>query len=624
MRMTIGALVSVYAALSGVLFAQPLTSTEFTFQGQLKQNGAPVTGQADFQFLLFNAASGGGQVGSTIGRSFVDVVNGLFTVQLDFGAVAFDGGARWLDIRVEFPSGAGNWTKLRPLQPVTATPYALQTRGLFCDEAGDVGVGTTTPAAKLHVAAGDFRVDGDIHLYDDDVVAMESRTALAGKALEFRNTSTNGRVAEIGTSGSDGAGFFVLRNRAGVTTTVEIDGDGDDTTNDTATGLVRIGSTGGGPGGELAIRNDDGLTRIQAFGGASGDGGTLQLFNGAGAGTLFFDAHDSSDGTIRLQDAGGNTGILLRADYAASVAGEISLFNDNGIETVELAAAEGSTDNGGQITLRKADGTRTIQVDAEYGTDGGGYVEIVGGTTEPTVYIEGGGAGRNDAALRVHNSRPDQGMAAYITSSSTFATMHIQNDGPGETLWLHNGGGGDILVARDDTRWQFWVDGDGITNSRVLRIHGGADLSEGFDVRQLNADSNGEEGAPADRRPQPGMVVSIDPENPGKLAVSSESYDRRVAGIISGAGGVNPGMLMGQSDADADGAHPVALTGRVYCLCDASNGAIEPGDMLTTSDVPGHAMKVMDFDKAQGAIIGKAMTSLSDGQGLVLVLVSLQ
>jgi len=97
-----------------------------------------------------------------------------------------------------------------------------------------------------------------------------------------------------------------------------------------------------------------------------------------------------------------------------------------------------------------------------------------------------------------------------------------------------------------------------------------------------------------------------------------------VAGIISGAGGVRTGLLMGQRDSLADGAYPIALTGRVYCRMDASNGSIEPGDLITTADTPGHGMKVTDHDRARGAIIGKAMTRLDEGQGLVLVLVSLQ
>jgi hypothetical protein len=117
------------------------------------------------------------------------------------------------------------------------------------------------------------------------------------------------------------------------------------------------------------------------------------------------------------------------------------------------------------------------------------------------------------------------------------------------------------------------------------------------------------------------MVVCIDPNNPGSLVVSTRTYDRTVAGIVSGAGGVKPGMLMGQKGSMADGATAVALSGRVWAWCDISNGPIQPGDLLTTSNTPGYAMKVSDYDKARGAIIGKAMSLLEEGTGLVLVLV---
>jgi hypothetical protein len=119
------------------------------------------------------------------------------------------------------------------------------------------------------------------------------------------------------------------------------------------------------------------------------------------------------------------------------------------------------------------------------------------------------------------------------------------------------------------------------------------------------------------------MVVSIDEMHPGELEICTCAYDKKVVGVISGAGGIQPGMLMGQSGSIADGSVPIALTGRVYCLVDASHGEIVPGDLLTTSDTPGHAMKVRDYGRAQGAIIGKAMSSLKQGQGLVLVLVTL-
>jgi hypothetical protein len=76
--------------------------------------------------------------------------------------------------------------------------------------------------------------------------------------------------------------------------------------------------------------------------------------------------------------------------------------------------------------------------------------------------------------------------------------------------------------------------------------------------------------------------------------------------------------------APSEKSQPVALSGRVWVYCDATGNSIEPGDLLTTSNVPGHAMKVRNYSRAQGAIIGKAMTGLKSGKGLVLVLVSLQ
>jgi hypothetical protein len=81
---------------------------------------------------------------------------------------------------------------------------------------------------------------------------------------------------------------------------------------------------------------------------------------------------------------------------------------------------------------------------------------------------------------------------------------------------------------------------------------------------------------------------------------------------------------MGQIGSVADGAHPVALSGRVYCLVDAGYGAIKPGDLITTSNTPGHGMIATDYDRARAAVIGKAMSSLDEGKGLVLVLVNLQ
>ena len=106
-----------------------------------------------------------------------------------------------------------------------------------------------------------------------------------------------------------------------------------------------------------------------------------------------------------------------------------------------------------------------------------------------------------------------------------------------------------------------------------------------------------------------GSVVVIDEKHPGRLKRSTNAYDRRVAGIVSGANGVNPGIALHQ-DGVMEGGQDVALSGRVYVEADASTGAIEPGDLLTTSHRPGHAMKVTDHARAQGAVIGKAMSPL--------------
>lgn len=144
---------------------------------------------------------------------------------------------------------------------------------------------------------------------------------------------------------------------------------------------------------------------------------------------------------------------------------------------------------------------------------------------------------------------------------------------------------------------------------KSLTIRGGADLAEPF--------------ALSERDVPVGSVVSIDPAHPGKLKKSATAYDRKVAGIVSGANGIHPGISMIQEDALEAGEN-VALSGRVYVRADTSAGAIEPGDFLTTSGHPGQAMKASDHERSQGAILGKAMTALANGDGLVLVLVTLQ
>ena len=153
-------------------------------------------------------------------------------------------------------------------------------------------------------------------------------------------------------------------------------------------------------------------------------------------------------------------------------------------------------------------------------------------------------------------------------------------------------------------------DFEGRVRVHVLQISGGSDLAERFAVS-------------GDETIEPGTVMVIDPDNPGHLMPSNSAYDRKVAGVVSGAGDVQPGLTLHQEGV-LEGDTVVAIAGRVYVMADASNGAIAPGDLLTTSNTPGHVMKATDLDLAQGAIIGKAMTELESGTGLVLLLVNLQ
>lgn len=135
-----------------------------------------------------------------------------------------------------------------------------------------------------------------------------------------------------------------------------------------------------------------------------------------------------------------------------------------------------------------------------------------------------------------------------------------------------------------------------------------ADCAEDFDI--VDAESI-----------DPGAVMVLSPE--GGLQLSDRAYDKRVAGVISGAGDYQPGLILDKRPT-GNPRKPVALMGKVFCKVDARYGAIEVGDLLTTSDTPGHAMKASDPGKAFGSVLGKALRAWSQGEGLIPILVTLQ
>ena len=105
--------------------------------------------------------------------------------------------------------------------------------------------------------------------------------------------------------------------------------------------------------------------------------------------------------------------------------------------------------------------------------------------------------------------------------------------------------------------------------------------------------------------------------------MSNQAYDRRVAGVVSGAGNYKPAVILDRH-ATKTPRRPLALMGKVYCRVDASESPIAIGDLLTTSATPGHAMKAENPALAFGAVIGKALRPLASGRGLVPILVALQ
>ena len=125
----------------GQTAAEVVVGTGFTYQGYLDDGGGAADGLYDFEFKLYDAAAAGNQIGATLSINAVNVSEGLFTVQLDFGTGAFGGGARWLQIGVR-PAGGGAYTALSPRQELSPAPSALSLPNVYTDESVNfVGVG---------------------------------------------------------------------------------------------------------------------------------------------------------------------------------------------------------------------------------------------------------------------------------------------------------------------------------------------------------------------------------------------------------------------------------------------------------------------------------------------------
>jgi hypothetical protein len=574
---------------AAVAKAQVPLGSSFTYQGQLQLDGSPVDGATDMRFGLYSAD--GTQVGSNIifdgapgNGAPIAVAEGLFNAQLDFGAGAFQDEALFLEISVRYPSGSGSYATL-PRQPLFATPYAVQTRGIFVDESRNVGIGTTAPMTPLALRGNGGTKD----------VGITQNQVGGGSTMEFTTADGAGLQATrfLMRGGSDAADIeFYVGARGAESEAMHIEG---------ASGFVGIGTSD--PQFLLDVNGMLNATSIST--GSLDISGALDVAGAFSADSLLADSGDivaergtQSLVTRRLELQGARTG-------ASSAVAEIKFRNYDNQEGSEHEAAMISSYRTavGSGDLRFSTGSAGSLTEALRIRDNG-FVGI--GMTNPGAPL--GVAGSSSTVGRfVGSSTVGTWLGIENTSAGGLdwqivSTGSDNGEGAGKLLFKASAGG-PVTMTLDDT---------GMATVGVLQITGGSDIAEPFNVR-------GEAAV------HPGMVVALDPDHIGELRVADAAYDRTVAGIISGANGVDPGLTLTQAGTVADGKHPVALTGRVWCFADAdANGPIQVGDLLTTSSTPGHAMRVSDHDRASGAVLGKAMSSLASGRGYVLVLVSLQ
>lgn len=269
--------------------------------------------------------------------------------------------------------------------------------------------------------------------------------------------------------------------------------------------------------------------------------------------------------------------------------------------TNNIVAGGGGQD--GDLSLLAPDGSNRIRLDAGSGN----------------FWLGGNG---QDGDLLVYNSSGD---------NATTADASIYLDGGNSRIFMRSSAGQDRIRLESDGA-NIWVGGNGADGDLLLFAAGGDNSTTGEATIHLNGETGDiilrnadcAEDFPIENAGsvEPGTVLVIGGDT--QLRVCSEAYDKRVAGVVAGAGTYKPGIILGRKEDQRDNSLPVALMGRVYCKVDSRDGAIEVGDLLTTSPTPGHAMKVTDPMKAFGAVIGKALEPISRRMGMIPILVALQ
>jgi len=303
---------------------------------------------------------------------------------------------------------------------------------------------------------------------------------------------------------------------------------------------------------------------------------------------------------------------------AEQFSGKVEIRNASENTTIEL---EGET---GNIINTNASGQEVFRIDGSEGDliiqrviDGVQREVLKFDSSAATLYI---GASGNEGDLQIRDGSgrtvfnfDSNAAALYLGASGNEGDLQIR-DGSGRTVFNFDsnfsvlrlgaaGNEGDLILKDNDGDETIHLDGG--SGDIILR---NADAAEHFDIADaVTVD--------------PGMIMVLDED--GKLRPSSSPYDKKVVGVIAGAGEHRPGIIMDKR-VDDDKRLPISLLGKVSCKVDATNAPIEIGDLLTTSQTIGHAMKATDPQKAFGSIIGKALSPLSEGIGSVSMLITLQ
>lgn len=343
------------------------------------------------------------------------------------------------------------------------------------------------------------------------------------------------------------------------------------------------------------------------------EGGTMTVSSGRGDG-----AGTPPAFRVRQRGEGFDAGIQLDSPNSEH---STRIFMDNGLFAIKQA---------GMSTGFALDTSGNVGLGLDHPQPGRRLDVLGSAKIRGALYV---GTGVNDEVhgivIEGPNSPPDAGSAQPITwrfdaglgnGQASVAEIRGLRGGSWDTFMEFWTSGYNAGPNSPGLRMR--VDGEGIdvigrTRTRVLQIVGGADLAEPLNVNNVHSCD--------EFKVEPGMVVSIDPTGNRKFKLSDEPYDRKRVGIISGGHGVQPGLILrDEGNPQADGEQPIALTGQVWCHADATLGPIVPGDLLTTSSTPGHAMKVTDDSKARFAVLGQALTTLKEGRGWVQVLVGKQ